>query len=312
VSLNGAPLPHHLPPPGAGSLPPWRRWHAPARPEDPLIRVEELGRRSSRIGLAVGLIFALTTHGAGSARALSALVDMRTAVRKMRDGLHQFFWATYDVDVEKEKNKPKEEEPPPEPEPLPPPKVEPATQDAIQEKTKDPYDEPPPAPAEAAAILAAKQNPYEPVDLSDGFVSGKGDGPGYGYVSAEGTAKTPTFDPHAKVGGKEGGHGSRPVDTPKPKVSLARPAGLSGSPSWSCPFPSEADVQQINRATATIVVTVSSSGRPTAARVLSDPGYGFGDAAKRCALGRRYEPALDPDGNPVGSTTPPIIVRFKR
>jgi protein TonB len=309
VSHNGAPLPHHVPPAGRAPPPRSGRFPIPAQAEDPLARVEGLGRRASRLGLAFGLIFALTTHGAGSARALSALIEMRAAVRTMRDGLHRFFWATYDVDVEKAK--PKEEEPPPEPEPEPTPKAaEPAPKEPV-DKITDPYDEPPPAPGAAAAILAAKENPYE--DLSeDGFVSGPGDGPGYGYVSSAGTAKAATFDPHAKVGGKEGGRGKGDVAPPKPKVNRSRPPGLVGSTSWSCPFPAEADIQQINRATATIIVTLSAGGQPTSVRVLSDPGYGFGEAARRCALSRRYEPALDPDGNAVQSTTPPIIVRFKR
>ena len=313
MTPRAAPPPRPLAPAGAYPAAPWRRWEAPARPLDPLARVEELGRRSSRVGLAIGLVFALSTHGAGTARAMSALTEMRTAVRKMRDGLHRFFWATYDVDVEKEKAKPKEEEPPPEPEPPPAKPLEPAAKDTIPDKLKDPYEEPPAAPAAAAAILDRKESPYEPVDMTDdGFVNGPGNGPGYGYVSSAGSATAPTYDPHTKVGGKEGGHGHGDSDGAKPKVNRSRPPGLSGSSSWSCPFPAEADVQQINHATATIIVTLNAGGQPTSVRVLSDPGYGFGQAAKRCALGRHYEPALDADGNPVGSTTPPIIVRFKR
>jgi len=45
---------------------------------------------------------------------------------------------------------------------------------------------------------------------------------------------------------------------------------------------------------------------------VSEPGHGFGRAARMCALTKRYTPALDRDGNPVVGTTPPINVTFTR
>jgi protein TonB len=47
-------------------------------------------------------------------------------------------------------------------------------------------------------------------------------------------------------------------------------------------------------------------------KVVSDPGFGFGRAARVCALSRRYTPALDRTGSPTVSATPPIKVRFTR
>ena len=85
-----------------------------------------------------------------------------------------------------------------------------------------------------------------------------------------------------------------------------------GGRSWSCPFPPQANVEQIDKASATVSVTVGPDGSPRGARIVSDPGYGFGAMAKRCAMGRRYQPALDFDGNPITATTPPIRVFFRR
>jgi periplasmic protein TonB len=46
--------------------------------------------------------------------------------------------------------------------------------------------------------------------------------------------------------------------------------------------------------------------------MLRDPGHGFGAAAIQCAMGQRFNSALDRMGNPVAATTPPILVRFSR
>ncbi|MEM9696963.1 MAG: ferric siderophore ABC transporter substrate-binding protein, partial [Myxococcota bacterium] len=99
----------------------------------------------------------------------------------------------------------------------------------------------------------------------------------------------------------------------RPKKSRARGAKPLGGSSWSnCPFPPQADVEQIDKAVATVAVTVGPDGRARSARVVSDPGYGFGAMAKRCALGQRYRAALNFDGSPITATTPPIRVFFRR
>jgi protein TonB len=61
-----------------------------------------------------------------------------------------------------------------------------------------------------------------------------------------------------------------------------------------------------------IIVTVRADGTPQSVKVVSDPGTGFGRAARLCALARRYTPALDRTGTPMVSATPPIRVRFTR
>jgi protein TonB len=134
-------------------------------------------------------------------------------------------------------------------------------------------------------------------------------------VSAQGTATAPTWNPNAKVGGTPGGTGTgevRAPPPPPPKKDLSKPAGLVGGTNWSCPFPPEADAEQIDHAVAVVMVTVRPDGTPLTVKVVSDPGYGFGRAARICALGRRYTPGLDRDGNPTTSTMPPISVSFVR
>ena len=44
----------------------------------------------------------------------------------------------------------------------------------------------------------------------------------------------------------------------------------------------------------------------------SDPGFGFGAAARLCAQRTRFEPARDPAGEMIGALSPPIRVHFFR
>jgi protein TonB len=273
------------------------------------------------VGAALGLSVALLAHAAGAANALqsAALHDLRTIVAEMRSATHEFLWAQYEVDLTppkpEEAPKPKEPEPDTPPEPAPAPNVAaPQPANAPPPKT-DPYD-PPPAAAEAAKILTRQADPEEILDMTDrGIASGEGQGVGYGQVAGAGTAKAPTFDPNAKVGGVVGGTGKG--DPARPPPAAAGPdrssaPGLVGGSSWSCAFPPEADTDQIDQANVVIVVTVRPDGSPLSVKVVSDPGHGFGRAARICALGRRYTPGTDRAGTPIVQTTPPITVRFTR
>lgn len=96
------------------------------------------------------------------------------------------------------------------------------------------------------------------------------------------------------------------------RIDLSRPAMLTGEASWDCPFPPEADKEQIDNAAVVLLVAVDATGKPTEVRVLVDPGHGFGRAAKACALLRTYKPALDAEGKPTSGSTPPISVKFSR
>src|SRR5947207_1184232 len=103
--------------------------------EDPLARVMSLGDRAVRIGAAIGLGVALLTHTAASASAMASLYQMRKFVESARAQLHEYYWATYDVEAAPRKVE-KPPEPIPEPEPPPPPEPK-----AVAPKVEqDPYE----------------------------------------------------------------------------------------------------------------------------------------------------------------------------
>jgi protein TonB len=136
---------------------------------------------------------------------------------------------------------------------------------------------------------------------------------GGGYTSSEGTGKKPVYDPRASSTGKEGGRGDKGTGSVgTPAVNRSRPAMPQTRNLSDCPFPPQADMAQVDRAVVDVTVTVDPTGRPTSASVVSDPGYGFGPQARRCALGMRYEPALGPSGDPIIGTTPTLRFRFNR
>ena len=61
-----------------------------------------------------------------------------------------------------------------------------------------------------------------------------------------------------------------------------------------------------------VVVTVGVDGTARDVQVVSDPGYGLGEAARQCALRAGYVPELDPGGLSVEGKTAPIRIRFPR
>lgn len=81
---------------------------------------------------------------------------------------------------------------------------------------------------------------------------------------------------------------------------------------WACPWPHEADDQQIDEQTVVIQVVVGPDGSVESATLVSDPGHGFGQAAIACALRTRFTPARDHDGRPTRATSPAVLVRFTR
>jgi protein TonB len=294
---------------------------APHRQDDPLGATLALGLRASRDGLIIGLIIALLMHGAALRRPIMALSGMQRHVTFARETLHEFFWAEYDVNLleekKKEEKKPEEEPEPEEPEPeeqVVPPPIEKDEPTEPEPPDDDPYeDDEPPPPSEASDVLAMDDG--DAVDLSgDGWTIVDKDGSkntGSGFTSSKGTVKGPVTNKNAKVGGKPGGTGKGKPKPPK-KKNLSRPPQLTGSRSWDCPFPAQADTEQVDRATAVVSVTIGANGRAIRAQILSDPGYGFGRAAQRCAMAKRYKPARNADGRPITATTPPIRVRFSR
>jgi len=167
-----------------------------------------------------------------------------------------------------------------------------------------------PAAARAGAVLTAAPDPNAPVDF-DGIISGTGETFAGGNTSAAGTSDTAVRGRAVAVGGVPGGSGKAAAG-PAVGVDRTRVAGVAGSKDWNCPFPPEADSEQIDQAFPTIQVAVRADGTPERVTVLSDPGHGFGRAATRCAMQQRFETALDHDGTPIPGLTKSLRVRFER
>ncbi len=293
---------------------------------DPLRAIARFGDRTARDGFYIGLIIALLSHTAALAFPDFTTWAMAQVAADMREELHQYFWQEYDVvvsepEVEKpetDKPEPEEEEVVEDPEPAPEPDVRappaPEPEGQPDPPPDDPYasDDEPPPPSEAADILTAPDD--APVDLTDeGFVDKDGSThSGAGMVSAKGKGNEVVRNRHAKVGGtgdkRSRGQGKTTRGSKKAR-NLGR--GLGGSYRANCPFPPQADLHQVDSATVQLLVTVDASGHVKSAQVLSDPGYGFGQQAKRCVMSQSFPPALDADGKPV-TMTGTMNYRFKR
>lgn len=270
--------------------------------QDPLKAVLDLDRALS--GWFVGFLGALALHGAGAARGLTAMYELQRFAEQVQALVALKMPSEVDIQVD-------EEPPPPEPEPEPEPEEEPEPEPEPEPPPPDPEPiEQPAAAAQAAEVLTAEPDPNEPLDLTgEGFVTGTSEKYVGGTTSAQGTAKNAVYNPVVSPTGVPGGTGTKPA---APKKSLARRAMPNGT-SWSdCGFPAEADIEQINFANVTVVVTVSPTGAAKAVSVLKDPGYGFGQLAKRCAMRKTYSAALDAAGQPITSTTPPFRIKFTR
>lgn len=287
---------------------------------DPVAAILGTAERRGPDLFYAGLVVALFMHFGVLAFAIGSayLHEINALMRTTRMELHEFFWTQYDVDLTpKDKPKvepPKPEEPPP-PEPAPPP---PAPKAPAPKLKDDPYDQPPPppTPAQAAKVLTQKEDPDKVEDLTGNtVVTGEGTAT-YGQQSAAGTGDKPVLNPRASLNGVPGGTGTGtapPPPPPPPAPDRSRSADLDGSTDWAnCPFPPEADADQIDQAFVGIVVTVRPDGSPLSVNVVSDPGHGFGRAARMCALSRRYRPALDRNGVPTTAASPPIRIRFSR
>jgi protein TonB len=158
----------------------------------------------------------------------------------------------------------------------------------------------PAAPAQAGKLAAVSS---EPADFTgSAFVVGSGPSYAGGTTTSTGTSRTPA---HGAVA--PGGTGSGAPSAP----SRARAVSLDQA-AWSCPWPAEADAQQVNEQTVVLRAAVRADGRAEQVDIVSDPGFGFGAAARACALQTRFEPARDPAGQPTAALSPPIRVHFFR
>jgi periplasmic protein TonB len=268
---------------------------------EPLDAVLEMGRKASRFTV-LAILFAVAVHGAAITRAALIPIDFMHWSHMIGRTVHERLVSTYEVDLVK----------PPELPPLPPPP------EPEKEQPKEP---PPPAPvkevapaaapaaAQAGAVLVAPPDPNEPVNF-DGIINGPGDTFAGGNTTANGTSQVAVRVRPAAAGGVPGGTGA--ASTGPRDVDRSRVAKVSGSTDWHCPFPPEADVEQVDQAFVMVQVAARADGSAEHVTILSDPGHGFGRAAQRCAMQERYDPALDHDGNPIAGLTKSIRVRFER
>lgn len=110
-------------------------------------------------------------------------------------------------------------------------------------------------------------------------------------------------DPSTKAAGLASATPTGPATGPTPPPR----ASITPGTKWDCPFPSGAAKADAN---VLVVVHVESDGKPVSADVLEDPGAGFGDAAKKCALDKAYVAAHDVNGQPVRAATFPFYIHF--
>ena len=191
-----------------------------------------------------------------------------------------------------------------EPLPQPPaPTAEPAPESKAPQRSEARVREPTPA-AQAAAVIA-HEVADESADFTDAVVAGSATRYVGGSTSPSGVSTTATRASAV-------GSGRAPTSSPPAlQPDRSRAASATGSLDWNCAFPVEADVAGIDRALVKLRVRLDASGTPVGTEILSDPGHGFARAARRCALERRYRPALDRSGlaQPAALT---LGIRFVR
>ena len=258
-------------------------------PLSPLARLEKLGGSRTLYG---ALMLALLQHTLGGAAAANsvALSDISAWSTQLDGSLDALMPKSIEIAVEKD------------PEP-PPPEPEPEKKEVVDLKEKAPKEEAAPVAAQAAQVITAETDPNAPVDFGDpGFVQGTGTSYAGGTTQANGTGTKPNL---AGVIGT-GGSGAAQVG------NLSRKPGLDGSTDWDdCPFPSEAEAAQVDKAYVTMRVEVSAEGRAKKVIIVKDPGLGFAREARACAMRKRYTPAKDQAGNTVDATTEVIGISFE-
>lgn len=272
----------------------------PAR--DPMNAVLALGRPRIE-GMGGWLAASTALHGAIAVGMLIiALWGLFLWTRRIDDQVHTRLVGVYEVEL-------KDETPPPPPPPPPEEKPEPVARALPPPKTEAPP--PPAAAAQAGKVLTADPDPNAPVDLTNTIITGNADSYAGGTTMRDGTSGAAVRGPVVSPVGVPGGTGTVPQINPQVAgPDKSRPVGLVNQ-DWHCPFPPEADTDQIDEARVELEISVSAEGAPVKVRVLSDPGHGFGREASRFAMRERFKPALDHEGNPIPGTKR-VSVHFSR
>lgn len=264
-----------------------------------------------RVPLSLVLAFALVLHAGGAAAAGAAMMfaDIFYWGHSIRGAVEAKLSQTYDIEVKA----PEPEPPPPPPEPVkeePKDEPKPEPKAVVKETPKADSPPPPPAAAEAAKVLTQEPPKDEPVDLTGNtFVTGSGSTYAGGTTQTGGTSKTAVYNTAAAATGAPGGTGTAPAPA-APRIDRSRTCELAER-AWECPFPPESDAEQIDRSAAIVQIKVRPDGTAESATVVQDPGHGFGREARKCAMRKRYVPALDVDGRPT-TCTKTVRVNFDR
>lgn len=257
---------------------------------DPFQSVLSLGPRVPVAVMVVAALLALSLHAGAMAGAVQAAFFEAFAswARDVHGAVAGKLAQTYDVDIIKPLEKPEEPPTPPAEEKEPPKAV-------VKEVSKETPPPQPPAAADAAKVLLAEAAKNEPVDLTGNtFLNGNAETAVGGTTQIGGTGKVATNNPAAVATGVAGGTGTAPAG---PRIDRSRAAQiLNKSNLERCPFPAEADAEQVDEAAVGIEVKVGPDGRAETVAVTRDPGHGFGREARKCALREKYAPALNAEG----------------
>jgi protein TonB len=185
--------------------------------------------------------------------------------------------------------------------PPPPPPVEtPPPPPPPPRATRRSRPAPPPTPATSAPIVA-RAPAAEPAAPAETFVTGTAPSFAGGATTSSGTSTQPVPGRTADPKGTPGGTGQ----------DLAHPVALDAE-DWACPWPREAEAADIDEQVVVLRAAVRADGRASDVRIVSDPGHGFGAAARTCALSTHFQPARDRSGNATFAWSPAIRVRFIR
>jgi protein TonB len=161
----------------------------------------------------------------------------------------------------------------------------------------------PPAVAQAGQVIAKTPAAAEPLDFTNAFVNGAASAFAGGTTAATGTSRS------VVRGAADSPAPDAPASSAGSGSDLSRPPTMTGESSWQCPFPPHAD--GIDEAIVQLRVFVDAGGNALDAAVIVDPGHGFASQAVRCAIGKRWSPALDREGIPIRATAI-VRVRFTR
>lgn len=266
-----------------------RPWTTP-NAKDPLERVLNLGGDKALRVLVGAIVLTVAFHGAAAVRAGYIHAEMIAWTLRLDSVINARL--AQEVEIEQDK--------------LPEAKVE-------EKKEEDPIpkmdvkQDTPVAAAQASQILAAKSD--DVMDFTkDVYNVGTSERFSGGQTRSDGTNTKAVTAPIVAPTGTGNGNAPQPQIM---AVDLSRTATLAGSGEWRCPFPPEADADQVDEAAAIIEVIVGADGKPQRASILQDPGHGFGREARGCAMREAFVPALDRDGKPVTSSKK-FRVKFER